>query len=115
MVLKIRLQRFGQKKLPFYHIVCINARTARNSKPLEKLGTYDPIPKNGVKDITLNFERTKYWLGVGAQPTETAAKLLEKADLITCRPKTYKTLPTTEESSASEVGEQGKAVASETI
>lgn len=89
MVLKIRLQRFGQKKLPFYHIVCMQARSARNSKPLEKLGTYNPIPKNGNKDITLDFERTKYWLGVGAQPTETAAKLLEKADLYKRKPKPY--------------------------
>ena len=88
MVLKIRLQRFGQKKLPFYHIVCINARTARNSKPLEKLGTYDPIPKDGTKNINLDFGRTKYWLGVGAQPTDTAARLLEMVDLYTRKPST---------------------------
>ncbi|CCG84233.1 protein of unknown function [Taphrina deformans PYCC 5710] len=102
MVLKIRLQRFGQKKLPFYHIVCMNARTARNSKPLEKLGTYDPIPKNGNKDITLNFERTKYWLGVGAQPTETAARLLERADLIAVRPKPWHKLREQEADKSSE-------------
>lgn len=113
MVLKIRLQRFGQKKLPFYHIVCINARTARNSKPLEKLGTYDPIPKNGTKDITLNFERTKYWLGVGAQPTETAAKLLEKADLITRRPRSFKNVTKSEE--APPVEQSNETIASETI
>lgn len=101
MVLKIRLQRFGQKKLPFYHIVCIQARTARNSKPLEKLGTYDPIPKNGNKDMTLDFDRTKYWLGVGAQPTETAAKLLEKADIYTRKPKPWTKIvsPSTKEES----------------
>ena len=88
MVLKIRLQRFGQRNLPFYHIVCANARTARNSKPLEKLGTYNPIPTpSGEKDIVLNFHRTKYWLGVGAHPTETVARLLEKADLYTRKPK----------------------------
>lgn len=89
MVLKIRLQRFGIKKVPFYHIVCMNARTARNARPLEKLGTYDPIPKNGNKNIMLNFERTKYWLGVGAQPTDTAARLLAKANLIELKPKSY--------------------------
>lgn len=107
MVLKIRLQRFGQKKLPFYHIVCINARTARNSKPLEKLGTYNPIPKNGTKDITLNFERTKYWLGVGAHPTETTAKLLEKVNLFTTRPKTYKTKEPAAEAPSSEAVAEG--------
>ena len=79
MVLRIRLQRFGQKKAPFYHIVCTEARTARQSKPIELLGTYDPIPRDGgVKDITLNLDRTKYWIGVGAQPSETAARVLEK-------------------------------------
>ncbi len=87
MVVKIRLQRFGQKKVPFYHIVVANARTARQSKPLEKLGTYDPIPKDGVKYVDLNIARTKYWIGVGAQPTETAARILEKADLLLRPPK----------------------------
>lgn len=78
MVLRIRLQRFGQKKAPFYHIVCTNARTARQSRPIEMLGTYDPIPRDGVKDVALNMDRTKYWLGVGAQPSDTAARVLEK-------------------------------------
>ncbi|ORY79919.1 30S ribosomal protein S16, partial [Protomyces lactucae-debilis] len=82
MVLRIRLQRFGQKKVPFYHIVCCKARTGRQSKPLEKLGTYNPIPKDGIKDVNINFERAKYWIGVGAQPSDTCAKLLEKADLL---------------------------------
>ncbi|KFY16299.1 hypothetical protein V491_05370 [Pseudogymnoascus sp. VKM F-3775] len=45
MVVKIRLARFGKRKAPFYNIVVAQARTARNSKPLEVLGTYDPIPK----------------------------------------------------------------------
>ncbi|KAL8963839.1 MAG: hypothetical protein Q9183_004913, partial [Haloplaca sp. 2 TL-2023] len=45
MVLKIRLARFGRRNAPFYNIVVAQARTARNSKPLEVLGTYDPIPK----------------------------------------------------------------------
>jgi small subunit ribosomal protein S16 len=92
MVLRIRLQRFGQKKAPFYHIVCCNARTGRQSKPLEKLGTYNPIPKDGVKDVAINYERAKYWIGVGAQPSDTCAKLLEKADLITRRPAVARTV-----------------------
>ncbi|EMR08371.1 ribosomal protein S16 [Pneumocystis murina B123] len=79
MVVKIRLQRFGIKKYPFYHIVVCNARTARQSKPIEKLGTYDPIPReDGTKNMEINFLRTKYWLGVGAQPTDVVYKLLEK-------------------------------------
>ncbi|THX76435.1 hypothetical protein D6D04_06799, partial [Aureobasidium pullulans] len=60
-------------------------RTARGSKPLEVLGTYDPIPKTPIdssetakkfKDIKLDIDRAKYWLGVGAQPSEPAWRLL---------------------------------------
>jgi len=83
MVLKIRLARFGKRHSPFYNIVVAHARTARNSKPLEVLGTYDPIPRvpeggegRKYKDIKLDSDRAKYWLGVGAQPSDTAWRLL---------------------------------------
>ncbi|KEQ77094.1 ribosomal protein S16 [Aureobasidium namibiae CBS 147.97] len=85
MVLKIRLARFGKRHAPFYNIVVAHARTARGSKPLEVLGTYDPIPKTPTdgnetakkfKDIKLDIHRAKYWLGVGAQPSEPAWRLL---------------------------------------
>lgn len=59
-------------------------RTARNSKPLEVIGTYDPIPKKDSydtsgklhKDIRLDIDRAKYWIGVGAQPTDTVWRFL---------------------------------------
>ncbi|KAH6675127.1 ribosomal protein S16 domain-containing protein [Halenospora varia] len=64
MVVKIRLARFGRRKAPFYNIVVAQARTARNSKPIEVLGTYDPIPKaptdgegKPFKDIKLDTAR----------------------------------------------------------
>lgn len=89
MVLKIRLARFGKRNSPFYNIVVAHARTARNSKPLEVLGTYDPIPKPpelGVgkpyKDIKLDISRAKYWLGVGAQPSDPAWRLLAMLGLL---------------------------------
>lgn len=79
MVVRIRLARHGRRNLPFYHIVVANARTGRNSKPIEKLGTYNPVAdESGNKLINLNFERAKYWLTVGAQPSETVEKLLVK-------------------------------------
>jgi small subunit ribosomal protein S16 len=79
MVVRIRLARHGRRNLPFYHIVVANARTGRNSKPLEKIGTYNPVAdESGNKLINLNFERAKYWLTVGAQPSETVEKLLVK-------------------------------------
>ncbi|EZF99612.1 ribosomal protein S16 [Trichophyton rubrum MR1459] len=83
MVLRIRLSRFGRKHDPFYNIVVSQARIARDSKPIEVLGTYNPVPQKPVglsdseaktarpyKDIALDQIRTKYWLGVGAQPTD---------------------------------------------
>ncbi|KAK4117886.1 ribosomal protein S16, mitochondrial [Canariomyces notabilis] len=84
MVVKIRLARFGRTNAPFYNIVVAHARTARNSRPLEVLGTYDPIPKRDTydrsgklhKDIKLDITRAKYWIGVGAQPTDTVRRLL---------------------------------------
>ncbi|RFU32435.1 hypothetical protein B7463_g3931, partial [Scytalidium lignicola] len=89
MVVKIRLARFGKRKAPFYNIVVAHARTARNSKPIEVLGTYDPIPKppadgegKAFKDIKLDSARAKYWLGVGAQPSDPAWRLLAMAGLL---------------------------------
>ncbi|KAI9672624.1 MAG: 37S ribosomal protein S16, mitochondrial [Alyxoria varia] len=78
MVVKIRLARLGRRHQPFYNIVVAQARTARNSKPMEVLGTYDPIPKTPplggrkYKDIQLDIDRAQYWLGVGAQPSDPA-------------------------------------------
>lgn len=68
----------------------INLRTARNSRPLEVIGTYDPVPKPDPydnsgrlhKDIKLDSQRAKYWIGVGAQPTDTAWRLLSMAGLL---------------------------------
>ncbi|KAJ6781913.1 hypothetical protein PWT90_09974 [Aphanocladium album] len=90
MVIKIRLARFGRRNLPFYNIVVAHARTARNSKPLEVIGTYDPVPKADPyentgrlhKDIRLDTQRAKYWIGVGAQPTDTAWRLLSMVGIL---------------------------------
>ncbi|MCJ1242486.1 37S ribosomal protein S16, mitochondrial [Varicellaria rhodocarpa] len=89
MVVKIRLARFGKANAPFYNIVVAQARSARNSKPMEVLGTYDPIPKppplgegKPFKDIKLDIARAKYWLGVGAQPSDPAWRLLSMIGLL---------------------------------
>ncbi|KAI9904196.1 hypothetical protein N3K66_000725 [Trichothecium roseum] len=90
MVIKIRLARFGRRGQPFYNIVVAHARTARNSKPLEVIGAYDPIPKPDPydqsgklhKDIKLDKSRAQYWLGVGAQPTDTTWRLLSMIGLL---------------------------------
>ncbi|KAK8123127.1 ribosomal protein S16 [Apiospora sp. TS-2023a] len=90
MTIKIRLARFGRRNAPFYNIVVAHARTARNSKPLEVIGTYDPIPKADPyddsgrlhKDIKLDTLRAKYWIGVGAQPTDTMWRLLSMVGIM---------------------------------
>ena len=94
MVVRLRLQRLGMKALPFYRIVAADARSKRDGKHIENLGTYvhlcfllirsrhcltlaglccryDPLPDSSAsKHVVLNFDRVKYWLSVGAQPTE---------------------------------------------
>ncbi|KUI56058.1 Ribosomal protein S16, mitochondrial [Cytospora mali] len=90
MVVKIRLARFGRTNSPFYNIVVAHARTARNSKPLEVIGTYDPIPKKDSydesgklhKDIRLDIDRAKYWIGVGAQPSDTVWRFLSMLGIL---------------------------------
>jgi small subunit ribosomal protein S16 len=96
MVLRLRLSRvpgpLGAKRhKPFYNIVLAQARSARDSKPLEVLGTYDPIPQavvgaedgaRKVKDIKIDVSRAQYWLGVGAQPSDTVWRLLSMIGLM---------------------------------
>ncbi|KAK4542461.1 hypothetical protein LTR36_006713 [Oleoguttula mirabilis] len=108
MVLKLRLSRVStpggaKRHHPRYNIVLAHARTARDSKPLEVLGTYNPIPElpvgaeeggRKVKDIKVDVSRAKYWLGVGAQPSDTVWRLLSMIGLL--EPKYLPTGPQTE-------------------
>ena len=77
MSIKIRLSRGGRKNLPFYSIVATNSTSPRDSKFLEKLGTYDPLlESDNAQKITLKKERIEYWLSVGAKPSERVAGFL---------------------------------------
>ena len=79
MSVKIRLARFGRNKVPFYHIVVSDSRNRRDSKFLEKIGTYNPLLEDDNKEkVIINKDRAEYWLSVGAQPTERAAILMIK-------------------------------------
>ena len=83
MSLKIRLARGGAKKRPFYAIVVADARSPRDGRFIEKLGTYNPMLEKGHTDrVTLKEERLKHWLGVGAQPTDRVARFLGDAGLV---------------------------------
>lgn len=80
-MVKLRLKRMGRTHRPYYRINAMDQRSARDSRPIEQLGQYDPLEKDQAKQVVLNEERVRYWLGVGAQPTETVAALLKKAGL----------------------------------
>src|SRR5260221_10565118 len=83
MSVKIRLRRDGAKKRPFYHVVAADERRARNGRFIEELGYYNPIVAADAEPIlVLKEERIRYWLGVGAQPSETAAALLKKQGIL---------------------------------
>lgn len=82
MSVSIRLSRGGAKKRPYYKIVVANATAPRDGKYLEQVGTYNPIlAKDDENRVRLVADRVNYWLGVGAQPTDRVARLLDKAGI----------------------------------
>ncbi len=82
MAISLRLSRGGSKKRPYYRIVVADARSPRDGKFIEKIGTYNPLlAKDDAKRVVLDQDRAKYWLGVGAQPTDRVARFLDAAGL----------------------------------
>lgn len=83
MSVMIRLTRGGTKKRPFYQIVAADKRSPRDGRFLEKLGTYNPmLDRDHADRVTLNEERVKHWLSVGALPTDRVARFLGQAGII---------------------------------
>ena len=76
-MVKIRLQREGKKKAPFYHIVVADSRSPRDGKIIEKIGTYDPMTNPAT--IILDNEKVATWIKNGAKPTDTVKALIEKS------------------------------------
>ena len=82
MAVSIRLSRGGSKKRPYYKVVVSDARSPRDGKYLEQVGTYNPLlAKDDTDRVRLVEDRVRYWLGVGAQPTDRVARLLDKAGI----------------------------------
>ena len=77
MSVKIRLKRVGSKNAPFYRVVVADSRERRDGRFIEEIGSYRPIEKG--ENFNLKMERIEYWLGVGAQPTDTARSLIRRA------------------------------------
>ena len=76
-MVKIRLQREGKKKAPFYHIVVADSTCPRDGKIIEKIGTYDPMTEPST--VVLDQEKVAQWIKNGAKPTDTVKALIEKA------------------------------------
>ena len=76
-MVKIRLQRQGKKKAPFYHIVVADSRSPRDGRIIEELGTFDPMTDPST--IVLDNEKVEKWIKNGAKPTPTVKALIEKA------------------------------------
>lgn len=82
MSVSIRLSRGGSKKRPYYKVVVSNSRAPRDGKYLEQVGTYNPLlAKDDANRVRLTEDRINYWLGVGAQPTDRVARMLDKAGI----------------------------------
>jgi small subunit ribosomal protein S16 len=80
MAVKIRLQRKGRKKAPFYYVVVADSRSPRDGRFIERIGSYNPVPKLPVVDI--DIDKAIDWLDKGAQPTKTVKNLLSREGIL---------------------------------
>jgi small subunit ribosomal protein S16 len=77
-MVKIRLKRIGAKNAPAYRVVVTDSRSPRDGRFIEELGTYEPRKKGN--NVTIDMERVNYWLTKGAQPSDTVASFMKKAN-----------------------------------
>ncbi|XP_001630957.2 probable 28S ribosomal protein S16, mitochondrial [Nematostella vectensis] len=86
-IVALRLALYGCKNRPFFYLVASHRKKARNRGYFEQIGTYDPLPNDrNEKLISLNVDRIKYWLSVGAEPTRPVAMLLGLAGILPVHP-----------------------------
>lgn len=78
MAVRIRMKKMGRKHRPFFRICAIDARSPRDGRVIEELGTYDPMVPDTDARVTLKHERVTYWLGVGALPSTNVNALIKK-------------------------------------
>ncbi|MBM3994820.1 MAG: 30S ribosomal protein S16 [Planctomycetes bacterium] len=78
VAVRIRMKRMGRKHRPYFRIVAIDSRQPNDGRTLEDLGTYDPMVKNKENRVTLKPDRIKYWMSVGALPSEKVQAILDK-------------------------------------
>jgi len=78
MAVKIRMKRMGARNSPAFRIVVADGRSPRDGRFIEEIGTYLPLQKSD--NVKLKLDRARYWLSVGAQPSDTVASLIRKAE-----------------------------------
>ena len=83
MAVRIKLKKVGRRHRPSFRLTAVDRRRSRDSKVIEELGSYNPVHPRGDQRVALNRERIEYWLSVGAQPTDTVRRLLQKAGIVT--------------------------------
>lgn len=80
-MVRIRMQRLGRHRRPFFRITAMDKRTRRNGAAIEQLGWYDPMAGDAGKQLFLNVERIRHWLSQGAQPSDTVRDFFMKHDV----------------------------------
>ena len=78
MPVRIRLKRIGRRHHPVYRLAAVDSRRQRDSRVLVELGAYNPVLADKERQVNFKRERIEYWLSVGAQPSDTVRRLLEK-------------------------------------
>lgn len=80
MAVRIRMKMLGRKHRPFFRICVMDQRSPRNGRAIEELGHYDPMVRDKSQRVSLDMERVKHWISVGAQPSEKVAALIKKVE-----------------------------------
>ncbi|HWE38692.1 MAG TPA: 30S ribosomal protein S16 [Isosphaeraceae bacterium] len=80
-MVRIRMKSLGRRHRPFFRICAMDARTPRDGRAIEELGHYDPMVRNVEARTVLDANRIRYWLSVGAQPSEKVQALLKRAGI----------------------------------
>ena len=111
-MLRIRLRRTGQKHQPSYRVVIADQNARRDGDFVEIVGHYNP--RTEPTTVVLNEERIRYWIGVGAQPTDTVHRILHKEGLTTVAPPKQATKPSRVEREAAAAAEKAAIEARET-
>ncbi len=111
MSVKLRFRRLGRRNRSFYRLGAIDTRSRRDGKVIEELGYYDPEASDDKHRLQINLDRIRYWLSVGAQPSDTLRGMLIKAGF-PLEPVKRPTRPTRAEREAAEQAAKGEPAAS---